>query len=133
MAGLYAGAALGAYNVAKHGVVALMASLERDLRWRDSKVRASVLCPGPINTNIVDSERNRDPDDAAQHTDSEQGQKFWDFLTRTLASGMDPAEVGPMVLDAIVNEKFWILTHPEMGEIAVNQSRAMLEDQRLTR
>ena len=133
MAGLYAGASLGAYNVAKHGVVALMASLERDLRWRDSKVRASVLCPGPINTNIVDSERNRDPDDAAQHTDSEQGQKFWDFLTRTLATGMDPAVVGPMVLDAIVNEKFWILTHPEMGEIAVNQSRAMLEDQRLTR
>jgi|TARA_Y100000590_G_scaffold466517_1_gene642189 NAD(P)-dependent dehydrogenase (short-subunit alcohol dehydrogenase family) len=133
MAGLYAGASLGAYNVAKHGVVALMASLERDLRWRESKVRASVLCPGPINTNIVDSERNRDPEDAAQHADSEQGQKFWDLLTRTLANGMDPAEVGPMVLDAVVNEKFWILTHPEMGEIAVNQSRAMLEDQRLTR
>jgi len=33
----------------------------------------------------------------------------------------------------VLNEKFWILTHPEMGEIAVNQSRAMLEDQRLTR
>ncbi len=133
MAGLYAGASLGAYNVAKHGVVALMASLERDLRWRESKVRASVLCPGPINTKIVNSERNRDPDDAANHIDSEQGQKFWDFLTRTLANGMDPAEVGPMVLDAVINEKFWILTHPEMGEIAVSQSRAMLEDQRLTR
>jgi len=133
MAGLYAGASLGAYNVAKHGVVALMASLERDLRWRESKVRASVLCPGPINTQIVDSERNRDPHDAANHIDSEQGQKFWEFLTRTLANGMDPAEVGPMVLDAVLNEKFWILTHPEMGEIAVSQSRAMLEDQRLTR
>ena len=133
MAGLYAGASLGAYNVAKHGVVALMASLERDLRWRESKVRASVLCPGPINTKIVDSERNRDPDDAANHVDSEQGQKFWEFLTRTLANGMDPAEVGPMVLDAVLNEKFWILTHPEMGEIAINQARAMLDDQHLTR
>ena len=133
MAGLYAGASLGAYNVAKHGVVALMASLERDLRWRESKVRASVLCPGPINTKIVDSERNRDPDDAANHVDSEQGQKFWEFLTRTLANGMDPAEVGPMVLDAVINDKFWILTHPEMGEIAINQARAMLDDQHLTR
>lgn len=133
MAGLYAGASLGAYNVAKHGVVALMASLERDLRWRDSKVHASVLCPGPINTNIVDSERNREPQDAAQHVASEQGQKFWDFLTRTLANGMNPAEVGPMVLDAIVDEKFWILTHPEMGEVAVSQTRAMIDDQKLTR
>jgi NAD(P)-dependent dehydrogenase (short-subunit alcohol dehydrogenase family) len=133
MAGLYAGASLGAYNVAKHGVVALMASLERDLRWRDSKVHASVLCPGPINTNIVNSERNRESEDAAQHVFSEQGQKFWQFLTRTLANGMNPAEVGPMVLDAIVDEKFWILTHPEMGEIAISQNRAMVEDQRLTR
>ena len=133
MAGLYAGASLGAYNVAKHGVVALMASLERDLRWRESKVRASVLCPGPINTNIVDSERNRDPEDAARHVASAQGQKFWEFLTRTLASGMDPSEVGPMVLDAIVEEKFWVLTHPEMGEIVTGQNRAMLDDQRLTR
>ena len=65
--------------------------------------------------------------------DSEQGQKFWDFLTRTLANGMDPAEVGPMVLDAVVNEKFWVLTHPEMGEIALSQAQAMLTDQRLTR
>ena len=133
MAGLYAGASLGAYNVAKHGVVALMASLERDLRFRESPVRASVLCPGPIDTKIVDSQRNRDADDAAQHVETEQGQKFWDFLTRSLAAGMDPAEVGPMVLDAIEQEKFWVLTHPEMGEIAVSQAKAMLEDRRLTR
>ena len=57
-----------------------MASLERDLRWRDSKVRASVLCPGPINTRITESERNRDPDDAAKHMDSEQGQKVLGLL-----------------------------------------------------
>ncbi|MGH1506462.1 MAG: SDR family NAD(P)-dependent oxidoreductase, partial [Acidimicrobiales bacterium] len=52
MAGLIAQHRMGAYNVAKHGVVALMATLERDLRGRKSPVRASVLCPGPINTNI---------------------------------------------------------------------------------
>ena len=46
---------------------------------------------------------------------------------------MDPSEVGPMVLDAIVEEKFWVLTHPEMGEIVTGQNRAMLDDQRLTR
>ncbi|MDG2111731.1 MAG: SDR family NAD(P)-dependent oxidoreductase [Actinomycetota bacterium] len=133
MAGLYAGASLGAYNVAKFGVVALMASLERDLRLQGSAVRASVLCPGPINTKIVDSERNRSAEDAAQHVRTRQGDKFWDFLTRTLAEGMDPAQVGPMVLDAIVNERFWVLTHPEMGEIAVSQARAMMQDRRLTR
>jgi NAD(P)-dependent dehydrogenase (short-subunit alcohol dehydrogenase family) len=133
MAGLYAGASLGAYNVAKHGVVALMASLERDLRLAGSPVRASVLCPGPINTNIVDSQRNRDPESAAEHVETEAGRKFWDILTRSLAEGMDPNEVGPLVLDAVVNDKFWVLTHPEMASIVDKQLTALRTDQSLTR
>lgn len=133
MAGLYAGASLGAYNVAKHGVVALMASLERDLRLAGSPLRASVLCPGPINTNIVDSERNRSAESAAQHVGTAAGKKFWDILTRTLADGMNPDEVGPMVLDAVLNDRFWVLTHPEMGELVRKQVDQMLEDRSLTR
>jgi len=133
MAGLYASASLGAYNVAKHGVVALMASLERDLRLADSAIRASVLCPGPINTNIVDSQRNRDAESAAQHVGTEAGEKFWDLLTRTLADGMEPDEVGPMVLDAIVNDKFWILTHPEMAAVTDKQLDLMKDNQTLSR
>ena len=42
MAGLIASPMMGAYNVAKHGVVALMATLERELRSRKSPVTASV-------------------------------------------------------------------------------------------
>ncbi len=133
MAGLYAGASLGAYNVAKHGVVALMASLERDLRLAGSNVRASCLCPGPINTNIVDSQRNRDPESAAQHVGTNAGVKFWDILTRQLSEGMDPDDVGPLVLDAVVNDRFWVLTHPEMAKIVDAQVKAMMDDQRLTR
>ncbi|MDA3039366.1 MAG: SDR family NAD(P)-dependent oxidoreductase [Actinomycetota bacterium] len=133
MAGLYASASLGAYNVAKHGVVALMASLERDLRLAGSNVRASCLCPGPINTNIVDSERNRTPESAALHVGTDAGQKFWDILTRQLSEGMDPDDVGPLVLDAVVSDRFWVLTHPEFGKIVDQQVKAMLDDQRLTR
>ena len=133
MAGLYAGASLGAYNVAKHGVVALMASLERDLRLAGSAVRASVLCPGPIDTNIVDSQRNRAPESAEQHVETEAGTKFWDMLTRTLAAGMPADEVGPLILDAVTNDRFWVLTHPEMAAIVAKQTEQMMEDGSLTR
>ena len=133
MAGLIAGASLGAYNVAKHGVVALMASLERDLRLAGSPVRASVLCPGPINTNIVRSERNRPPESAAEHVETRQGEKFWKMLTDTLAHGMDPDEVGPMVLDAVRNDRFWVLTHPGMARYVQSQVEAMVGDRSLTR
>jgi NAD(P)-dependent dehydrogenase (short-subunit alcohol dehydrogenase family) len=133
MAGLYANGSLGAYNVAKHGVVALMTSLERDLRLAKSNVRASVLCPGPINTNIIDSQRNRSTESAAEHVGTKAGEKFWDLLTNTLAVGMNPDAVGPMVLDAIQNETFWVLTHPEMGSIVSNQVEQMITDKTLTR
>ncbi len=133
MAGLYAGPSLGAYNVAKHGVVALMASLERDFRLADSPLHASVLCPGPINTSIVHSSRNRSPESAAQHTETKAGLKFWDLLTRSLAEGMDPDEVGPMVLDAVTNDRFWVLTHPEMASVVEKQVERMRSTAGLTR
>jgi NAD(P)-dependent dehydrogenase (short-subunit alcohol dehydrogenase family) len=133
MAGLMAGASLGAYNVAKHGVVALMASLERDLRLAGSPVRASVLCPGPINTNITSSERNRPADSAAQHVATPQGEKFWKMLTEMLSNGMNPDDVGPMVLDAVREDRFWVLTHPGMARYVQSQHEAMLSDRSLTR
>jgi NAD(P)-dependent dehydrogenase (short-subunit alcohol dehydrogenase family) len=133
MAGLIAGASLGAYNVAKHGVVALMASLERDLRLAGSPVRASVLCPGPIDTNIVRSDRNRPAESAAQHVPTVQGDKFWKMLTDSLAHGMDPDEVGRMVLEAVRNDEFWVLTHPGMARYVQSQVEAMVGDRSLTR
>ena len=133
MAGLLATASLGAYNVAKHGVVALMASLERDLRVAKSPLRASVLCPGPINTNIVSSERNRTAESAAQHIDTKQGERFWNMLTEALSQGMDPDDVGALVLDAVQTGRFWILTHPAMGGLVQAQVEAMMGDGSLVR
>ncbi len=111
MAGLVAGPVLGAYHVAKHGVVALMDTVRIELKIAKSPVRASVLCPGPIDTAITTSSRNR-PAELAEHETSALEEKFWNNLTNELAKGMDPAEVGDLVLDAVRNERFWILTHP---------------------
>ncbi|HET6473009.1 MAG TPA: hypothetical protein VFG38_14285, partial [Pseudomonadales bacterium] len=46
--------------------------------------------------------------------------------------GMDPNEVGRLVLDAIRNGKFWILTHPGMAKIVTKQVAALAADQSLT-
>jgi len=116
LAGLSCGPSLGAYHVAKHGVVALMDTVRVELRLAESPVRASVLCPGPIDTEIVRSSRRHHGDDVAS---SDGG--FMDQLEGHLRKGMDPAEVGDLVLDAVVNERFWVLTHPEMELDAVQR------------
>jgi len=123
MAGLYAGQSLGAYNVSKHGVVALMASLARDLRTAKSPIRASVLCPGPVDTKITDSARNRSAESASQHVGTEAGNRFYANLTAALQQGMDPDAVGDLVADGILSDRFWMITHPNYLDGVVAQTQ----------
>jgi NAD(P)-dependent dehydrogenase (short-subunit alcohol dehydrogenase family) len=113
-AGLVAGAAIAPYNVSKFGVVALMETLARELAG--TKVGVSVLCPGPINTRIPQSERNR-PADKQVHSETAEERRFYAAAGPMLAGGMDPAEVAGLVVRAIGENRFWILTHPEWKDI----------------
>jgi NAD(P)-dependent dehydrogenase (short-subunit alcohol dehydrogenase family) len=134
LAGLIAGGAAGPYNVAKHGVVALMATLERELRSAKSNVRASVLCPGAVNTEIgrnsVESRRARRGNPQVRTT---EGDKLGAATTTALANGMDPDEVGRLVLDAIREDRFWIFTEPRLNKLVQQQVDTMIADGSLTR
>jgi hypothetical protein len=98
------------------------------------------LCPGPINTEIVrSSARHRDEAQSADLTEqaARLEDRFMSNLSDQLAVGMDPAEVGDLMLDAIRNERFWVLTHPNefMGllerrvdQIKADHAHRMVED-----
>lgn len=133
MAGLVAAQMMGAYNVAKHGVVALMATLERDLRGRNSPVHASVLCPGPINTNISRHSVEFRPGQAKPKSDGETSGRVARSIQDILDKGMDPNEVGDMVFEAIASDQFWILTHPHWTKAVQKMLDAMNDDRSLTR
>jgi NAD(P)-dependent dehydrogenase (short-subunit alcohol dehydrogenase family) len=133
MAGLFASGFMGAYNVAKHGVVALMATLARDLHGRKSPVTASVLCPGPINTNISRHSVEYRPGREKPSADSAGAGRAASGIQKMLEEqGMHPDEVGRLVLDAIRRGQFWILTHPDMAKIASKQVAALVADRSLT-
>ena len=133
MAGLISSQMMGAYNVAKHGVVALMAALERELRARKSPVTASVLCPGPINTNISRHSVEFRPGREKPKSDGETAGKMASNIQSALEQGMNPDEVGELVAEAIAADKFWILTHPRWAKSAQKQLTALMEDQTLTK
>ena len=114
VAGLISPPGSGAYNVTKHGVVALSETLYHDLRERNSKVGVSVLCPAYVPTGIVDSERNR-PKDLPTSTKSEATLAREAMLRKAVASGKISADqVAQAVLAAIRDERFYILTHPRI-------------------
>lgn len=127
--GLQSTSNIGPYNVAKFGVVALTETLRKELDAYDAPVSASVLCPGAINTRIVESERNRTAD--AEHASSPEEKRFQEASSELLAKGMDPAQVAELVLNGMQANDFWILTHPDWHEVVSERARLMRENNAL--
>ena len=128
MAGLISVPYLAAYNVSKHGVVTLSETLHRDLQLGGhADIGVSVLCPGLVMTNIFESQRNR-PDELA---DGEEARGLsalvggdGDGAATEDAIGafgqiLSPDDVGAAVVDAVREDRFYILTHPDSTEALV--------------
>jgi len=127
IAGLIPGA--GVYGITKHAVVALSECLWNDLRDRGTKLKASVLCPGWVNTRIMQSERNRPeaPREALNEQSAARGEMMRKTVEGLIQAGLDPAEVGRMVVDAVKRERFYILTHP-WNEMIEQRVENVLQD-----
>jgi NAD(P)-dependent dehydrogenase (short-subunit alcohol dehydrogenase family) len=117
MAGLFPG--LNAvYDATKHAVVAISENLYQDLRSASLPVGVSVLCPGWVNTRILDAERNW-PDDRGDTPAVGAGVGVLEpHLRRVIAEGRTPAAVADLVVTCIEEERFWVLTHPDWMPIA---------------
>jgi NAD(P)-dependent dehydrogenase (short-subunit alcohol dehydrogenase family) len=114
------------YQLTKHGIVAISEQLHHDLCIRGANIKVSVLCPGFVNTNIMDAERNR----PTAYLDQSNGQKMpdademEDAFLKMIRNGMPPTEVAAHVFQAIVDEKFYVFTHPELNVLI----KARMED-----
>jgi len=133
VAGLIGGGFMGAYNVAKHGAVALMTTLERDLRGRKSPVHASVLCPGPINTDISRHSVEYRPSRVSPKANSVAEGRAGANVQAALDQGMDPDEVGRLVLDGIEADRFWLFTHGWTTKLLTRQLDALVADGSLSK
>ncbi len=128
VAGLVAAPFMGPYNASKHAVVAISETLHHELAMTAPQVKVSVLCPGWVNTNIAESARNR-PSHLRDGTlpDGDAAALLRGFIEK----GMPPETVAGKVLDAVREERFWILTHDEEGDFwvdGVNRRLRSLED-----
>lgn len=93
------------YDVTKFGVVALSEGLRPKLAARG--IGVSVLCPGIIRTNILDSRRNIPGRFAGQIPETETdgpGTEMLQTITNAIATGIDPLYVGELVREAIEND-----------------------------
>lgn len=100
------------YGASKHAVVAIAASLRRELA--ESGVGVSVVCPGLIKTRIFESERNR-PDGMEDPSKDNPISKHYREMLR--ASGAPPEQVAEIVYRAVLDKQFFVFPTSDLDEM----------------
>jgi NAD(P)-dependent dehydrogenase (short-subunit alcohol dehydrogenase family) len=102
----------GPYTMSKYAALSLSEALEHELEG--TNVGVTVLCPGPINTNIARGARNR-PD----HMGGPQIRPGDEAILaeRLARTGLDPKRVGERVVDAIRTRTFYAFVGAVPGDV----------------
>lgn len=105
MGGLLGFPGLSAYSATKFAIVGLTEVLRGELAA--DNIGVSVLCPGGVRSELWRSSRAvRGLPDTEVPPD--------DMSAQSAKGGMDPYEVGLDVVNAILTDELYIITHPEM-------------------
>lgn len=114
----------GPYGVSKHGVLALTEGLASDLAANNANIGASVLCPGFVDTNILDAERNRP--DGMEVSASDTASPVGEMMRGLLKAGKQPAEIADIVFESIEQDRLYVLPHPAWDERVLARVTAIL-------
>lgn len=118
VAGLIAGAGSASYTTSKFAVIGLSEVLHHELfAASGGKVKVSVLCPALTNTRILEAGRNRPGGPAPEPDPASPEGAMLQMIKTIFAGGMPPAEVARQVFEAIRDERFYVLTHPEHNAV----------------
>jgi NAD(P)-dependent dehydrogenase (short-subunit alcohol dehydrogenase family) len=133
MAGLVSSGFKSSYDVSKFGVVALSEALYQELADLDARVKVSVLCPGFVRTRIMESGRNRPgrlENEATVEAAAERPEALAvnDRLRAGVADrGKPPSEIADHVVQAIRDERFYILPHNDFDGLVRDRMENILE------
>jgi NAD(P)-dependent dehydrogenase (short-subunit alcohol dehydrogenase family) len=120
LGGLIPFAGIAPYTAAKYAVVGLSESLQQDLRAASVPIGVSVLCPGPVLSMLRENSATFRPG----------GESGRDVPLLT-APRMPAEAVAAQVVDAIRNDRFWILTHPEYNDTIRARARGIVDTNEL--
>ena len=112
----------GPYSMSKYAALSLSEALEQELEG--TNVGVSVLCPGPINTNIARGARNR-PDHMGGSQIRANDEAV--LAERLATTGLDPKKVGERVVDAIRTKTFYAFVSAVPAEVIKARHRSIEE------
>jgi NAD(P)-dependent dehydrogenase (short-subunit alcohol dehydrogenase family) len=100
------------YSVTKHAVLAYTETIYAQLQESGARVGVSVLCPGIIATRLFLGSRNRPPElrNERKPAGAAEGAELRQRMHERLAAGMPPSEVASILVQAIREGRFYVLT-----------------------
>ena len=114
LAGLTSPPFLAPYVASKHAVVALSESLAGELAAANSPIKVSVLCPGVVQSRILESERNRPAGlRAVSKTPPQVLDRLRAAFVARMVAPMPTTELADKAIAGIEQDDFLILTHPQ--------------------
>lgn len=125
MAGINASPGLGVYNTSKFAVVGMSEALRQDMAPHN--IGVSVLCPGMVQTRILESERTRPDDFEVQDSQAlAAAEAQSEAMHLAMGAAITPEEVAQVVVNGIKANEFYLFPHPEMKSFASARSEEML-------
>ena len=128
IAGLMPGFA-PSYDASKHAVVAVTEDLYNMMQSAGLPIGVSVLCPGWVRTNLLDSERHWPADFGDAPDQTAPAAIMQKHVARALDEGATPAAVADAVFDAVSTDRFWVIPHQEFFDIAIERWDTIRERQ----
>ncbi len=123
--GLFAGAGVGVYTASKYALVGLAESLRADLM--PSGVGVSVLCPGPVQSEIFESTQAVRPAGLAASGSVPVVPPGTDRgATPIYQTAPTGEQIGEYVLAAVRRNELYILTHAEIRPVLQARAGALL-------
>lgn len=124
MGGLSTFPGLGAYATTKFGITALTETLAMELEEDGAQIGVTLLCPGPVHSNLGQSFRNR-PDDGAGTGLADRDLSALPQYRDTLP-WKEPADAAEILMDSIREGRLYAITHPEQAERVEKRVTALL-------
>jgi NAD(P)-dependent dehydrogenase (short-subunit alcohol dehydrogenase family) len=128
MAGMMAGPMMGPYNATKFAVVAIMETLRAELEMTGANVSCSVLCPGFVNTDIINSGRNRPKELAGyQGAPLEADNPMAEMIKQRFETATPPSRVAEIVEEGIRENRLHLFTDQEFKPIFEGRVQTILD------
>ena len=126
IAGLYPGFG-PSYDASKHAVVAVSEQLYNAMQIAGLPVGVSVLCPGWVQTNIIDADRNWPASLGPKPDDDPMIAVTRPHFERAIAEGRTAASVADAVAVAITADRFWVIPHQDFLDVCIERWATIAE------